>query len=256
MSSPDFDLDSDAYRRRIRVLTAEPGVVRSELEDDFHNFVVTLRHDGRIVESVECESRRWPWATCPDAAEPLRKLAEMPLARRFTAAGKWTDPKQNCTHQFDTACYAITHAAQGRAERVYDVEIPRRDPTTGASNARLWVDGSLRLAWDVRWDGIADVAPPFDAAPWKGGFMRWADATLPEDDAECAITLRRACDIGMGRGMDLDGVPVADQLPALMAGICYTMQPGVIKVAIRNVGSIRDFAAHPERLTAPRAEPA
>ena len=44
--------------------------------------------------------------------------------------------------------------------------------------------------------------------------MRWADATLPEDDAECAIALRRACDIGMGRGMDLDGVPVADAAPA------------------------------------------
>ena len=80
--------------------------------------------------------------------------------------------------------------------------------------------------------------------------MRWADATLPEDDAECAITLRRACDIGMGRGMDLDGVPVATQLPASMGGVCHTMQPGVVEVAFRNVGSIRDFAAHPERLLA------
>ncbi len=42
--------------------------------------------------------------------------------------------------------------------------------------------------------------PPFDAAPWKGGFMRWADETLPEDEAERAITLRRACDIGDGAG--------------------------------------------------------
>ncbi len=79
--------------------------------------------------------------------------------------------------------------------------------------------------------------------------MRWADETLPEDDAEVAITLRRACDIGMGRGMDLDAIPVASQLPQIMAGVCHSMQPGVIEVALRHVGSIRDFA---DRAGAPR----
>ena len=69
-----------------------------------------------------------------------------------------------------------------------------------------------------------------------------------EDDAECAITLRRACDIGMGRGMDLDAVPVAKDLPPMMAGVCHTMQPGVIEVALRHVGSIRDFAHDPDAL--------
>ena len=245
---PDFDLDGDAYRRRIRVHTAEPGVVVSELEDDFHHFVVTLRHDGERVISSENVSHRWPWSTCPDAAEPLRKLAGMPLSRRFTAAGTWTDPKQNCTHQFDTACHAITHAAAGRDERVYDLEIPRRDPESGETDVRLWVDGEPRLAWKINWSGIDNPPPPFDGAPWRGGFMRWADATLPEDDAECAIALRRACDIGMGRGMDLDGIPVADQLPQTMGGICHTMQPGVVAVAFRHVGSIRDFARDPDRL--------
>src|SRR5262245_20377852 len=138
MSSPAFDLGSDAYRRRIRIRTTEPGVVVSELEDDFHRFTVTLRHDGSTVESCEADSLRWPWSTCPDAAEPLRALAGMPLARRFTAAGKWTDPKLNCTHQFDTACYAITHAAHGRRARIYDCEIPYRDPQTGETTTRLW----------------------------------------------------------------------------------------------------------------------
>lgn len=246
--APDFDLSADAYRRRIRVHTAEPGVVVSELEDDFHHFVVTLRHDGEHVVSCENTSHRWPWATCPDAAIPLRKLAGMPLSRRFTAAGTWTDPKQNCTHQFDTACHAIAHAASDRESRVYDVEIPMRDPETGETDVRLWVDGAPRLAWSINWTGIADPEPPFTDAPWRGGFMRWADATLPEDDAECAIVLRRACDIGMGRGMDLDGVPVADQLPTIMAGICHTMQSGVIEVAFRHVGSIRDFSRDPDQL--------
>src|SRR5262249_18820398 len=129
------------------------------------------------------------------------------------------------------------------------IELPARDPASGATRARLWVDGQLRLEWELRWQGIAAPEPPFEAAPWKGGFMRWADSTLEEDDAECAITLRRACDIGMGRNMDLDSVPVAKELPPMMGGICHTMQPGIIEVALRNVGSIRDFSAHPERFT-------
>lgn len=254
-SVPAFDLDADAYRRRIRITTVEPGVVVSELEDDFHFFAVTLRHDGEKVLSADNVSNRWPWSTCPDAAIPLRKLAGMPLAPRFTTAGQWTDPKQNCTHQFDTACYAITHAFHGRTARVYDVEIPRREMTgDGVAHVRCWVDGTLRLEWDVTWNGIADPEPQFATAPWRGGFMRWADERLAPDDAECAITLRRACDIGMGRGMDLDSVPVANQLPGTMAGICHTMQPGVVEVAFRHVGSIRDFAKSPDALltTPPR----
>jgi len=249
-SRPDFDLDADAYRRRIRIVTVGRGVVESDLQDDFHHFVITLRHDeGRIV-SVDAESRRWPWSTCPGAGEPLRLLAGMPLEPRFTAAGRWTNPKQNCTHQFDAACHAITHAAHGRAVRVYDLEIPRRDPATGATRCRLWVDGEPDLEWRIDWNGIAGATPPFDAAPWRGGFMRWADETLPPDEAERAITLRRACDIGMGRGMDLDSIPVADQLPQSMAGICHTMQPGIMNVALRHVGSIRDFSRDPDRLDA------
>jgi hypothetical protein len=249
-SSPaGFDPDADSFRRRIRVVTTEPGVVVSALEDDFHLFVVTLRHDGAKVTDVECESRRWPWTTCPAAAESLRALAGMPLAPRFTDAGKWTDPKQNCTHQFDAACHAITHAAWGRAERVYDIEVPLRDMTTGATRVRLWVDGDLRLEWQLSWDGIEHPEPPFDDAPWRGGgFMRWADATLPPDGAECAIVLRRAADIGMGRGMDLDSIPVASALPESMTGICHTMQPGVVDVAFRHVGSIRDFSRSPDDL--------
>jgi hypothetical protein len=244
------DLGADAYRRRIRVETIEPGVVVAGLEDDFHHFVVTLRHDGGHVVEATNDSHRWPWTTCPDAGASLRALAGMPLSRRFTAAGAWTDPKLNCTHQFDTACYAITHAARGAdaPARQYDVEVPRRDLETGATDVRLWIDGELRLAWALSWEGIVDPAPPFDQAPWRGGFMRWADANLAEDDDECAITLRRAADIGMGRGMDLEAVPVASDLPTSMSGVCYTMRAGVAEVAFRNRGSIRDFADDPDRL--------
>jgi len=33
-----------------------------------------------------------------------------------------------------------------------------------------------------------------------------------------------------------------------MTGVCYTMQPEIMPVAFRNIGSIRDFADHPDAL--------
>ncbi|HEX3669311.1 MAG TPA: hypothetical protein VHY55_09180, partial [Acidimicrobiia bacterium] len=82
----------------------------------------------------------------------------------------------------------------------------------------------------------------------RGGFFRWADDTLDPDAAEAAIVLRRACEIGMGRGMDLEAVDSAEELGPMMGAVCYTMQPSVMPVAFRNRGSIRDFARHPDAL--------
>ena len=49
------------------------------------------------------------------------------------------------------------------------------------------------------------------------------------------------CDIGMGRGMDLEAIAVGEKPAATMSGVCYSMQPTVMPVAFRNRGSIRDF---------------
>jgi hypothetical protein len=34
----------------------------------------------------------------------------------------------------------------------------------------------------------------------------------------------------------------------MMTGVCYTMQPSVMPVALRTRGTIRDFTRHPEAL--------
>ena len=173
----------------------------------------------------------------------------MPLSRRFTAAGQWTDPKQNCTHQFDAACHAITHAAWGRETRVYDIEIPRRDADTGETQRAVWVDGELRLAWPIDWTASIDPQPPFDDAPWRGGFMRWADANA-------ARRRRRVRDRARGARATSAWAaawtstrcrsPTSSRWS--MAGICHTMQPEVVHVALRNVGTIRDFCRDPDHL--------
>lgn len=259
MFDPPLDTTADVYRRRILVRELGDGVAECSLEDDFHHFVVTLRYSTERVLDVAMRALRWPWSTCPDAGGALAALAAMPLSPRFTDAARWTDPARNCTHQFDAAAHAITHAAgrvtgrRPRAERQYDCEIAAqlRAPAGGGEPGRnrLWVDGELALEWHVvAGRGIVDPVPPFDAAPWRGGFLKWADGTLDAETAERAIVLRRASDIGMGRGMPLDDIPVASDLMDRMAGVCYTMQPEHAPHARRNVGDIRDFAARPDLL--------
>jgi hypothetical protein len=78
--------------------------------------------------------------------------------------------------------------------------------------------------------------------------MRWADTHLEPEAAERAIVLRRVCDIGHGRGMDLDSVPIASNLLAIQNGVCYTMQPEIAVQGTRHVGSIRDFSGTPDEL--------
>ena len=173
----------------------------------------------------------------------------MPLSTRCTAIAAVADPRMNCTHQFDLAGLCVSHAARGQEQRQYDVEVPAAvDETT---EPRLWRDGELVLAWTLTWrDGPRRLVggPPYDEAPWRGGFFRWADETFAPDDAEAAIVLRRACEIGMGRGMDLEAYDSAAEVGPLMGPVCYTMQRAVAPVAFRNRGTIRAFARHPDAL--------
>jgi hypothetical protein len=237
------------YRRRIRLVRLDPTTVWGGLEDDFHHFEVTLTHDDTVVTGIAMQARRWPWATCPDAGQNLSELVGMELSARCTAVAAVSDPHWQCTHQFDLAGLCVAHAVRDVERREYEVAL---DVEGDAIRPRLWRDGAPALEWTLGGSApsrfMVDPAPPFDAAPWRGGFIRWADTTLPVDDAEAAIVLRRACDIGMGRGMDLEAVAVADELAGIMSGVCYSMQPSVMPVAFRNRGSIRDFGAHRDAL--------
>lgn len=242
-----------AYRRRIRLVAAAPERVEGGLEDDFHHFEVTLRHDAERVVSVDARAVRWPWSTCPGAAEPLHAIEGIRLSPRCLAIGTVTDPRLHCTHMFDLAGLCVAHAARGGGPgttRQYDVEVPYAAQLGGEIDVQLWRDGEPALTWTL--DGRRCTAPPpYAEVRWQGGFLRWADDTLAPDDAEAAIVLRRACDIGMGRGMDLDAIERADELAPLMRGVCYTMQPDQIRVALRNHGTIRDFDRDPDALLGP-----
>lgn len=236
------------YRRRIRLIRRDATTVWGGLEDDFHHFEVTLTHDGAHVVAVSMEALRWPWATCPDAGANLNRLVGMELSDRCTAVAAVTDPRMQCTHQFDLAGLCVSHAARGDDRRQYDVAL---DIEFDIVRPRLWRDGVLIHEWTLGGGGIGRVLidpPPFTDAPWKGGFIRWADQHFNPFDGEAAIVLRRACDIGMGRGMDLEAVDSAIELADIMTGVCYSMQADVMPVAFRSRGTIRDFGTHPDAL--------
>jgi hypothetical protein len=229
-----------SYRRRIRLVNLDARTTVGGLEDDFHYFVVTLHHDGTVVTGIESQARRWPWTTCPDAGRQLDALLGMELSPRCLAVGQVTNPRLQCTHQFDLAGLVIAQATRDDAARQYDARIPFGAQAGGAHRVHLWRDGEEHLVWTL--DGHACVDPePYASAPWRGGFLKWADATLAVDDAEAASVLRRACDIGFGRGADLESFPRASQLAIGTSGICYTFQPETAAVSFRQVGTIRDW---------------
>jgi hypothetical protein len=245
-ATPEFDREADVYRRVIRARRVDEQTVVCDLVDDFHHFRTSLGHRDGLVTSVDVESVRWPWATCPDAAANLQPLVGTPLSRRLTDAARHADPRRNCTHQFDCTAHAIVHAARGTDLRRFDIEVPKRDEQ-GRARARCWVDGVLALEW---WFDVAthvDAEPPFDAAPTRG-FMAWADQTLEPDAAETAIALRRGATIGFARGWPFDDFARASEVEIGHSGVCYTMTSGRSEQGLRIRGSVRDFAAHPEHL--------
>jgi hypothetical protein len=234
-----------SFHRCIRLERA-PGAVRGELQDDFHHFAVTLRHDaGRVTEAAG-EAHRFPWTTCPGAVDPLRSLSGMPLTRSLLAIARYTDPRAQCTHLFDVASLAVTLAARPRDSLFYEIQVP--DRRGGATTATLLRDGEPLLCWRIEGAEVVEPAPFAGRRLHGGGFADWAESALDPEGAEAALVLRRAVVIAMGRGYDMDRVPEAKSFASATGIGCYTFHPARVGEARRIVGSTRDWSDAPEKL--------
>jgi hypothetical protein len=223
----------------MRVSAIDASTIRGDMEDDFHRFGVTLRHDGKQVVDVQGDGSRYPWTTCPSATEPLRSLAGAPLSTRLSALGEYAPARHNCTHLFDLSGLAVAHAARGEGgTRTYDVAIPDRNGTH--TEPELWRDDEFQFRWHIAGRHIIGPAP-FENVDLRGGFIAWAEANLDADTAEAASILRRACDISHGRAIDLDFFETAEMLGEPVRGTCHSFQPGMIEQAVRVKGQTRDF---------------
>ena len=235
------------FRRRY-ALRAEAFRVIGDMEDDFHRFHLVLEHDGERVTDVAGEARRYPWTECPGATQPLRALVGAPVTDDPTGAAAQVNPRVNCTHLFDLASLALTHAARGSGRRSYDIAIP--DRVEGVTRATLRRDGAELLCWDVKNTRIRGPAP-FAGVTMRGSaFVAWTVDHLDPEMAAAALALRRATFIAMGRFRNLDDAATAEVYMPLAKGSCHTFTVGIAERAARVKGTTLDFTHHPERLLA------
>ena len=213
---PEFDLAADAYRRRIRIAHRCAGRGRLRARGRLpplrrHAHATT----ARSVVTVAAESRRWPWSHVPGRGRAAaRARGHAPLAavhRRGSvdrpeaelhAPVRRRVPRDHARRVGSRRARSTTWKCRGASRR------PARPRCASGSTA------SCALAWSLTWYGIVDPEPPLTRAPWRGGFMRWADATLPKPrrrvrDRAPARRRHRRWDAGWISMR----VPVASELP-------------------------------------------
>ena len=83
-------------------------------------------HDGEHVTGLEMHAVRWPWATCPDAGEPLQALVGMELSDRCTAVAAVTDPR----HELHAPVRPRRAVRHPRRARHRDAPVRRRAPAS------------------------------------------------------------------------------------------------------------------------------
>jgi hypothetical protein len=239
--------------RRAIDLRASGDRVVAWLEDDFHHFGIEMRHDGEKVIAVDGQAARFPRDTCPGAVGILQEVVGMPLHKRSTALGQYTNMRWHCTHLYDLLGLAIAHAACGREHRRYDAMVPDRAPLDpahpdsrigGRTAPRLYRDGELVMSWEVEGDLIKGPAPYTDISMGRG-FREWTE-TLEIDQAEAAHVLRRAALIALGRLIDLQALPPAGVKAS--AGVCHSFQPEVVRRSNRTTATTRDYSDNPQGL--------
>ncbi len=246
MSVQINNLPAPVFRRRV-VITAEAhGTalwVRAALEDDFHHFRVEVRCVDGVVTQATGEAPRHPYTLCKLATAELTQLVGMPLTGVPHAVTRYAEASEQCTHLLDLAGLCVAAAARGTAQRQYDIEVPQREPQ-GRTQPKLWRDGVLLLEWLIDDDLITGPAP-YTGINLRAGLARWALTTLPEEEAEAALLLRRCTAIAVGRSRNLDL-----QVHARATGYCFAQQPLRAEQAIRVLRSTLDFSATPALLCA------
>jgi len=239
-------------RRAIDLRSSGHSVV-AWLEDDFHHFGIEMRHDGEKVVAVDGQAARFPRDTCPGAVGILQEVVGMPLDKRSTALGQYTNMRWHCTHLYDLLGLAIAHAAAGREHRRYDAIVPDRAPLdpahsdsrfAGRTSPELYRNGIIVMHWQVQGNQITGPAD-YAGISMGRGFREWTE-TLDLDEAEAAHVLRRATLIALGRLIDLQDLPPEGVQG--MVGVCHSFQPEVVRGSSRMLASTRDYSERPQDL--------
>lgn len=214
------------YRRQIDLRAIDAHTVVGWLEDESHHFGLTLVHDGVRIRKIRTAAPRYPWSTCAEAGRPLQALVGKPLVARGSQLGELVDAPLQCTHLFDLASLVVAHAHAGRGHRHYHGTI---EPLAAIhpDAPESWLRATLRcndvvvLQWDLQDDLI--MAPDVHAGRTiYHGFRAWTE-TLPAEEAEHALVLRRVAFVSNGRRITIEHLRSAADLG--QAPVCHTLQP-------------------------------
>ena len=237
MSSSDPAIDhppfDGCFRRLIDLRTWDENTVVGWLEDNYHHFGVTLTHDGQVVTDVRIAAVRYPWKTCPAAAEAFNKLIGKPLLTRCTDIGEQLNMRMQCTHLFDLAGLLSVHAFHRRSHHRYHAIVHNINDDKHKVEwllATLMRDERVVLSWELHKDVI--MAPKEHAGnSIVKGFRAWTE-TLNESAAEQASVLRRVVSITPDRPFNerMNVIPAGLTIPAL----CHSFQPENIGNAKRD----------------------
>ena len=221
---------------------ADGDCVHGALEDDYHEFAVMLRHDGQVVTFIEGVAKRFPWTTCPGAAERLAPLQGCRLIPLPASLDVRVDVSSQCTHLYDLARVTMAHALRG-GRRQYDIAIP--DMVNGRTCAQIFRDGQLVHAWIIEQNTI--IAPDLFAGHYLLGRAKWQAGALPDaDSVEAAMMLRRMTMVALRRAIYESRPSYEDSVNAL-GPVCHSYQPGLQGIA-QGVGETFDFTHRPESL--------
>jgi len=215
------------FRRRLRI-TPAPGVVCSELEDDFHCMSVTICHLNGRTTCIRPTLERAPWSTCPGAVEQLKQTFSGLTLAAYAERGK---KRENCTHLHDLAMLGAAHAFDTE-QLIYDILVC--DPVDERRVAELRRNGQVTLRWTLI-DGR--VVSPAELAGFSlDKLSAWIESLDPPRQ-EAARLLRWGAIIAHGRTIPMERQSDASRMPPN----CYTFQPDR-SVHARRVGVIRDFS--------------
>ena len=224
------------FRRRVAIVTRAvadgSAQARCVVEDDFHHFRVIVSARNGAVTAVSHQALRTPNTLCDAAGGRLGELVGMVLDPASSAVVGAADQFQQCTHQFDLAGLGVAALALGRPRRVYDVTVP--DRVGERTRAVLAADGVDALVWDV--EDMTVLGPePYSGRSLGAGFTRFT-RSLPQEEAEAALVMRRALFVSRGRGVNFD--EIGQRGPV---GGCWAWQPERMDRLRRQPENRRDF---------------
>jgi hypothetical protein len=227
-----------------RKVTEGPYLVIAELEDNHHAFRVRLHHDGQRVCFVNGDALRFPNDTCPGSLDLLDRLVGVKLGKGPKAFSEATEARAFCTHLFDLACLAYTHASRDEATREYHAIV--EDEHDGIVKASVTLNDVLAVQWNLK-NNIAQNEGQYQGISPHTGFMRWAMQNLQGDEQEAAIVLAKAVFVAFSRRVDTEHVAGTGLVKGIMPkDICYTYRSPVMERATHLANTVIDYSNNPQ----------